>query len=68
MFSTRPRIGGLTVVTSGAINRLYMLDTMCANWVGPLAAAVLLPVLPPGTKRGKGADGHLGGATLEPWC
>ena len=61
LFSARPRVGGLTVVTSGAANRLFMLDATCAAWVGPLAVAVLLPVLPSGAERRDIAEGRLGG-------
>ena len=68
LFSRRPRVGGLTVVTGGGENRLFMLDTMCATWVGPLAVAVLLQVLAPpdGGKPGGSADGRLEGTITCP--
>ena len=61
LFSNRPRVGGLTIVTSGAANRLDMLDTMCAAWVGPLAVAILLPILAPDADPRDVPDGQLGG-------
>ena len=68
LFSRRPRVGGLTVVTSGAENRLSMLDAMCATWVGPLAVAILLPVLaaPGDGEPGENGDGRLNGVGTCP--
>ena len=68
LFSRRPRVGGMTIVTSGAANRLFMLDTICATWVGPLAVAILLPVLAfdPSAKPGDGADGRVKGIKMCP--
>ena len=68
LFSRRPRVGGLTVVTSGADNRLAMLDGMCATWVGPLAVAILLPVLarPDAAQPGGSAGGQLEGTKRCP--
>ena len=60
-FSGRPRVGGLTIVTSGAANRLFMLDAMCADWVGPLAVAILVAVLDTAAEHHDAADGRLGG-------
>ena len=48
LHSARPLVGGLTVTTGAAPNRLAMLDGMCSSWVGPLVVAVWLPVLAPG--------------------
>ena len=61
LFSARPRVGGLTVFTSGSASRLFMLDAMCATWVGPLAVAILQPVLAPGANRSDLADVPPGG-------
>ena len=36
------------MTTGTAPNRLTMLDGMCGSWVGPLVAAVWLPILAPG--------------------
>ena len=63
LFSARPRIGGLTVFTSGSASRLFMLDAMCANWVGPLAVAILQPILA-GDVSGV-ADGLSGGTSCR---
>ncbi len=57
LFSARPRIGGLTVFTSGSASRLFMLDELCANWVGPLAVAMLQPILAPNASRSDEAEG-----------
>lgn len=65
LLSARPRVGGLTVVVSGALNRLHMVEATCAGWVGPLAVAVLLPVLPPDVQNAEDADGHVPGAALR---
>ena len=48
MHSARLRVGGLTITTGGAPNRLAMLDDLCATWVGPLIVALWVPVLAPG--------------------
>ena len=58
-------MGGLTVVVSGALNRLHMVEATCAGWVGPLAVAVLLPVLPTGVQNTGDADGRVPGAALH---
>ncbi len=50
MYSARTRVGGLTITTGGAPNRLAMLDDLCATWVGPLIVAVWVPVIAPGAK------------------
>ncbi len=71
LFSERPRVGGLTIVTSGAANRLNTLDTMCAAWVGPLAVAILLPVLHPSADPRDVTDGQLKGKEVMlrlSWC
>ncbi len=52
MYSARPRVGGLTITTGGAPNRLAMLDDLCATWVGPLVVAVWVPVLVKGARYG----------------
>ena len=66
LLSARPRVGGLTVVVSGALNRLHMVEATCAAWAGPLAVAVLLPVLPPGVQNAEDADGRMAGTALRP--
>ncbi len=53
LHSARPQVGGLTVTTGAAPNRLAMLDGMCSSWVGPLVAAIWLPVLAPGVASRK---------------
>ncbi len=53
LHSARPQVGGLTVTTGTAPNRLAMVDGMCASWVGPLVVAVWLPVLAPGVASSK---------------
>ena len=53
LYSARPQVGGLTVTTGAAPNRLAMLDGMCSSWVGPLVVAVWLPILVPGVTSTK---------------
>ena len=66
LLSKRPRVGGLTVVVSGALNRLNMIESTCTAWVGPLAAAVLLPVLAPGVGYTEDKNGRVAGALPVP--
>lgn len=47
----------VTLVTQLSVDRLQQVRAQCATWGGPLAAAVYLPLLMPGAKKGGGAAG-----------
>ena len=66
LHSGRPRVGGLTVVVCGALNRLYMVEATCAAWVLPLAVTVVLPVLLLDAENTADADRRVAGTMLRP--